>query len=563
MQALIERLEGRQFLSATSPTASVDPTVTGISFGEVTNPTAVPSNAFVAVAIRLGSSGAPINVNTIYIPNVALYPTAQGPSHGVPLQQFLDGQGTELLLEPDGVLLQPNTQYTVVVTSKVKDTNGNPVTPFSTTFKTNSSGPTPSPGVHFKQINQTTSSGTHYTDVTMGPDGRLWASTLDGRIMAFPIDAAGNLGKPQVYTIVQANNGGSETITGITFDPSSTAADPKIWVTESEAGLSGASDFTGKIALVSGANLTSYQNVVVGLPRSIRDHMTNQSTFGPDGALYVSQGANTAMGAPDAIWGYRSEHLLNAAILRVDTKALLARLAAGLGPLNVKTIDAGGPYNPYAAGALVTLYATGVRNAYDILWASNGHLYAPTNGSAAGSPVLAPPGQPQLGIAVDDQTEWDWLFDVKPGKYYGHPDAARGQYILNDGNLGSSTIPLYDPQYPLGTKPDPNYQKPIFTFGPDESPDGIIQYKGNAFGGALNGHLLITEYGAGDDIVDLTLTSNGSVNGTNIHKGTPGTTGMGDLLSLVENPTNGDIFVVSYENQTIYRLAVSPTATAG
>ena len=26
------------------------------------------------------------------------------------------------------------------------------------------------------------------------------------------------------------------------------------------------------------------------------------------------------------------------------------------------------------------------------------------------------------------------------------------------------------------------------------SPDGIIQYQGNAFGGALNGHLLITRY---------------------------------------------------------------------
>ena len=59
--------------------------------------------------------------------------------------------------------------------------------------------------------------------------------------------------------------------------------------------------------------------------------MTNQAAFGPDGALYVSQGSNTGLGGPDPIWGYRSEHLLNAAILRVDTKALDQRIAAGQG----------------------------------------------------------------------------------------------------------------------------------------------------------------------------------------------------------------------------------------
>ena len=39
--------------------------------------------------------------------------------------------------------------------------------------------------------------------------------------------------------------------------------------------------------------------------------------------------------------------------------------------------EEGGTYDPYAAGAPLTLYATGVRNAFDLVWHSNGHLYAP------------------------------------------------------------------------------------------------------------------------------------------------------------------------------------------
>ena len=46
---------------------------------------------------------------------------------------------------------------------------------------------------------------------------------------------------------------------------------------------------------------------MTGLPRSVGDHLTNQPAFGPDGALYVSQAANTAMGGrrPDVERGRR------------------------------------------------------------------------------------------------------------------------------------------------------------------------------------------------------------------------------------------------------------------
>ena len=72
--------------------------------------------------------------------------------------------------------------------------------------------------------------------------------------------------------------------------------------------LLGLIDKASKITRLSGANLENVQDAVVNLPRSIRDHLTEQPTFGPDGALYVPQGSDTSFGAPDVIWGMRRQN---------------------------------------------------------------------------------------------------------------------------------------------------------------------------------------------------------------------------------------------------------------
>src|SRR5439155_21647439 len=108
------------------------------------------------------------------------------------------------------------------------------------------------------------------------------------------------------------------------FDPSSTASNLILWVTNNHfvAGTGEAPDWSDKITRLSGAALGTVQDYVVGLPHSIRDHETNSLAFGPDGALYVAQGSNSSMGAPDTAWGNRSEHPLTAAILRVNLSAI-------------------------------------------------------------------------------------------------------------------------------------------------------------------------------------------------------------------------------------------------
>ena len=140
-----------------------------------------------------------------------------------------------------------------------------------------------------------------------------------------------------------------------------------------------APDFAGFVTRMAGPELEDVGDVCKNLPLRIRDHMTNQPDFGPDGALYFPQGSSSSYGAADEIWGWRKEHGLTATILRLDT----TKVTPGQ-PIDTITPDAGGTYDPHAPGAPLTIYSTGIRNAYDCVWHSNGHLYVPTNGSSAG-----------------------------------------------------------------------------------------------------------------------------------------------------------------------------------
>jgi len=137
--------------------------------------------------------------------------------------------------------------------------------------------------------------------VRRGWSGRkLYASTVDGLIQRFTINADGTLSSPQTFKTIQTNNGGgARAITGFAFDPSSTPSNVILWVSNSAGALTNAPDWSGKLTKLSGPSLATYQDVITGLPRSVKDHMNNQPVFGPDGNLYFDQASMTAMGAPD------------------------------------------------------------------------------------------------------------------------------------------------------------------------------------------------------------------------------------------------------------------------
>ena len=275
---------------------------------------------------------------------------------------------------------------------------------------------------------------------------------------------------------------------------------------------------------------------MTGLPRSSKRHFSNSLEFGPDGGLYLSQGSNSATGAPDATWDYRSETLLTGSILRIDPNLDPPKTG-----FNVQTEDfqsTEGNYNPFAPDAPVTIYGKGIRNAYDLVWHSNGNLYAPNNGSAAGGntpdDLTLIGSQELLGVA----TQNDHLYLVEEDGYYGHPNPQQGHYILNGGNPTTAIDLAEVAEYPVGTKPDRNYQGFAFDFGRNRSPNGIIEYQGDAFEGALQNKLLVVEYSGGDDILALTPDASG-----NIIDSFRLASGFTNPIDLVEHPNTGNIYV--------------------
>jgi hypothetical protein len=476
--------------------------------------------------------------------------TRLGDGAAVAATTITSGGGDVINLSPTGPL-EPQTAYRFTVTSGVTDVTGKPFAPYSIVFTTGSAG-TGGPVAFDKTVGVAT--GAPFTTVLKGPDGRLYAGTLDGRIFRFPINTGGTLGTPTIINTVRDNAAAlalpgapARTVIGMAFDPASTAAAPVLWVTDNYqyVGPLNVPDWSGRIGRLSGPNLGTYTPMVVNLPRSVKDHETNSLAFGPDGALYLSQGANNAMGAPDSTWGNRPERLLSAAVLRLDP----ARLPAGL-PLNVKTED-GGAYDPYSAGAPLTLYATGVRNAFDLAWHRNGHLYAPTNGSAAGGNTPATPAplpaacarRGYTGPAVPALTnvptaETDYVFDVRAGRYYGHPNPVRCEWVLAGGNPTSGADPFQVGAYPAGTAPDPNFDLAgTYDAGLHASANGVIEYRG----GALNGKLLVVRYSAGQDIETFDVAASGAL--SNRTTGITGFTGFSQPLDLTQDLATGHLYV--------------------
>lgn len=516
--------------------AAVQPRVTGTRPGA--GETDVLRDTAIAADLNLPNAG--IDESTLNSSTVKLYKTNTGVSVSVIINTT--GGGDAIIAQPTSYL-SPDTSYTFEVTSGLKDSSGASFVPFKAKFNTGTKTSVTPTTVAFKKSSQGTTTGKQWTSVTFGPDGKLYGTTLEGKIYRFSVDSNGNLGTPQVISTIQTKNGKARLVSGIAFDPKSTASNLILWVSHSEYALKNATDWSGKVSRLSGANLENYQDAVINLPRAIRDHVTNQPTFGPDGALYFAQGSMSSMGRADPAWGNRDEHLLNAAILRLDTTKV------GSTPINVKT-ESGGSYNPYAAGAPLTIYANGVRNAYDGVWHRNGHYYTPTNGSAAGGNT--PAGGGAAALTNVQETQNDYLFDIVKGGYYGHPNPKRGEYVLNGGNPTSGTDTAEVTSYAVGTKPDSDYAGYAYDFGKNFSADGVIEYKGNAFGGTLDGALMVVRYSAGDDVLILTPDANGNIVSTNV--GATGLTGFNDPLDITEDPNTGFLYVAEYGGEKITLL---------
>ncbi|MBC7784592.1 MAG: DNRLRE domain-containing protein, partial [Burkholderiales bacterium] len=123
----------------------------------------------------------------------------------------------------------------------------------------------------------------------------------------------------------------------------------------------------------------------------------------------------------------------------------------------------------------------------------------------------------------------------------------RGEYVLNGGNPTAGTDPGEVAQYAVGTQPTSSWGGYVYDFGKNFSPNGMIEYKGNAFGGILDGKILITRYSGGDDIMVLTTTANGGI--SQVQTGFAGLSGFTNPLDMAQDPETGHLYVIEFGDQ--------------
>ncbi|WP_217921335.1 kelch repeat-containing protein [Miltoncostaea oceani] len=384
------------------------------------------------------------------------------------------------------------------------------------------------------------------TSLARGPDNRLYVAQLGGEIHVLRLrGTATPVLERTITTIARRPNRDSDgrpsttrgrQVTGVavasdTDAPGGTVlyvthSDPR-FVADGKPGRVPSDPASGVVTMLRGPRFdaTDGRDLVRGLPRSAEFHSPNGLALGPDGWLYLTVGANTNHGAPSTYFSHYPETTFSAAVIRLRPD----RIAR---PIDVSAssrirwrspcaadedvgdgCEAGADVTTHPADVPGTLetFATGVRNGYDLVWHSNGRLYVNDNGGNAyyGTAPGPADGCPDA-TAHDPATTPDRLLLVRRGSYLGHPDPARGECRF-------------------GAPPG---RGPLALYGMRTSTDGIIEYRGNAFGGRLRGQLLSVNYGEGPSVVRVAL----SPDGTRAATPAPLARGLSDPVDLVEGP---------------------------
>ncbi len=265
------------------------------------------------------------------------------------------------------------------------------------------------------------------TALQFGPDGRLYISELNGLIRILEVEATDDnyyVTSEETIDLIQSipnyNDDGTrrnETgrqVTGMLV--TGTSDDPVIYVSSSDdrvfffyMGVANESEYLNQLPDTNSGIISRLQqatdgwqrtDLVRGLPRSINNHSTNGLALDPTSQiLYVAQGGNTNMGAPNSNTERQPEYAYTAAVLSIDL-AQIGNESYDLPTLDPPTDPTADNYNTPFGGRMganqaiidpqgpVQLYATGLRNPYDLLIASvgdrAGNLYTFDNGANIG-----------------------------------------------------------------------------------------------------------------------------------------------------------------------------------
>ncbi|MBD2219463.1 DUF4347 domain-containing protein [Calothrix sp. FACHB-1219] len=337
-----------------------------------------------------------------------------------------------------------------------------------------------------------------------GPDGRLYVGFYDGSIRAYTFDDNYNVTAIQAINTIKGLYNAQ--ILGLAFNPYD--KEPKIYVSHSKLYANGGgafpetqlSPYSGEVSVLSGANFTTRQSLISGIGVSNHDHGVNGLEFDNKGDLYILVGSNTNAGiTANEIGGvpesYFTAAMLKAEITKPDFNGKIeytvpagsivpTSFPSGYTPPPGETIGAedhqlnGGVAN-VVPGVDVSVYASGLRNSFDLVYTTKGKIYATDNGANAGFGDFSTSATTQSPMTGGSPDELNLIVE---GAYYGSPNRNRGrtdnrQNVYYDAN--DPTIPGVH-NAPLATA--------------TASTNGIIEYRATTFNGQLRGNLLAQDW---------------------------------------------------------------------
>lgn len=319
------------------------------------------------------------------------------------------------------------------------------------------------------------------TCLEWGPDGRLYVGTLTGMIRAIRFDDNYNVIETQDITALQSL--WNHEILGIGFNPLEGPDPVRIYVSHSKLYanggfcFSGFSPYSGAVSIISGPGFGSIQPLINNLPVSNHDHGVNGLQFDNKGDLYIAIGGNTNAGVPACNMGGVPESPLSAAVLKAEISkpgfnGAIRYLKSSDGSESNDQVVGGNV--DVAPGVDVRVYASGLRNPFELVFTTKGHIYSMDNGANTGfGPAsTGPTTSTEVGNVPD---ELNFIMD---GFYYGHPNRNRGRH---DGRQNIFVHPT--------SNTDPNFSvKAMHTYG--YSSNGLTEYRANTFRGAMKGELV-------------------------------------------------------------------------
>lgn len=469
------------------------------------------------------------------------------------------------------------------------------------------------------------------TSLQFGPDDRLYVSEQYGNIKIYTINKSGpnnyqvsnteivslvkqipnhyDNGDPKPYNI----NTNRRQVTGILV--AGTSGNPVVYVASSDddigAGEAGDKNLCTNSGIISKlykeGGMWKKIDLVRGLPRSEENHAPNGMQL-HNNKLFISIGGFTNAGGVSSAWTFITEYALSSAILSIDLAAIEA-LPTKMDPTgnhpykyDIPTLDdptrANNPdgtdvNDPWGGndgmnqakvvpGGPVQLYATGFRNAYDLLITKTpgqeNKMFTIDNGpnrTWGGWPVNEGTGGNTTNEYDPNEpgsnsvTNYDGLeligdvttYNPAANMYYGgHPcpiranPAGAGLYSDNGTHKGwrnnnsNPNLPLPSdwPPVPVsmanpeeGEYHDPGSDKSLITF--NTSVNGFCEYTAD---GPLKGHLLAA--GFNGNIYHIKLNSQGQVlnnmGAKKLNSDQPIASGFGNKPLDITAQGNGDIF---------------------